>query len=100
MARYQRKLPAADPRAARSWVGKFIRDTALDELGLVHDVKQTDAGLRLLAKFPGETESRLIALEPTPDMECLSPGDVRARYRPPTDADQQHIAQLMGRARR
>ena len=99
MARYRRKLPEADPKAARSWVGKFVRDTALAELGLVHEVTQTDAGLRLLARFPGESESRLIALEPTDDMEYLLPGDVRARYRPPTDADQERIAALTGSRR-
>lgn len=99
MARYHNKLSPSDPLAARSWVGKFVRDTIKSELGLVHDVVETDAGLRLLARFPGESVSRHIALEPTSDMLYLLPGDVHARYRPPTEADQERVKALVGSAR-
>jgi hypothetical protein len=94
MARYIRKIPPADKVAARSWIGKFIRDTKLQELGLVHDVVLRDEGLRLLARFPGESVSRPIALETTADMEHLLPGDVRARYRPPTAGDRELLKGL------
>jgi hypothetical protein len=95
MANYKRKIPEADPVAARSWIGKFIRDTKLQELGLVVDVVELkDVGVRLLARFPGEKKGRHIALEATADMEYVMPGDVRARYRPPTDADLERLRSL------
>ena len=94
MGRYIRKLPPADPIAARSWVGKFIRDTKLQKLGYVHDVVLSDEGLRLLARFPNEKQSRPIALETIPNMVCLLPGDVRARYRPPTESDRELLKAL------
>jgi hypothetical protein len=98
MARYKRIVPPADPVAARSWVGKFVRDTKLAQLGFVHDVVSSEVGVRLLARFPGEHESRPIALEATPDMEYLMPGDVRARYRPPTEADRELLAGLAAKS--
>jgi hypothetical protein len=96
MARYQRKIPPADPVAARSWLKQFIRDTKLDQLGLVHNIQEaTDADvLRLVVRFPGENTDRLIALEPTEDMEYIFPEDVRARYRPPTNLDQERLKSL------
>ena len=94
MARYVRIVPPANPIAARSWVGKFIRDTKLQKLGYVHDVVLSDEGLRLLARFPNEKQSRPIALEAVPDMECLLPGEVRARYRPPTADDRELLKAL------
>ena len=100
MARYKRKVPPADPVAARSWIGKFVRDTRLDEMGLVHAVLQVPAGVRLLARFPDEDESRAIALEATPNGEYLLPGDVRARYRPPTDSDREFLKVLAERSHR
>ena len=48
----------------------------------------------LLARFPGERVSRPIALETTADTEHLLPGDVRARYRPPTAGDRELLKGL------
>lgn len=94
MGKYVRKIPPADPAAARSWIGKFVRDTRLTELGLIHGVEMRRDGLRLLARFPRQCRSRAIALEATADGEYLLPGDVRARYRPPTDADRELLKAL------
>jgi hypothetical protein len=95
MSKYKRKIPDADPEAARSWIGKFIRDTKLSELGYVVGVIELkDGSVRLQARFPGEKRDRKIALEPTPNMEYVMPGDVRARYRPPTDADLARVHSL------
>jgi hypothetical protein len=33
-------------------------------------------------------------LETIPNMECLLPGDVRARYRPPTESDRELLKAL------
>jgi hypothetical protein len=54
----------------------------------------------LLARFPEEDESRTIALEPTVNGEYLMPGDVRARYRPPTDDDRAFLKVLAERSHR
>jgi hypothetical protein len=94
MANYVRIVPPADVAAARSWVGKYVRDTKLQELGLVHDAVQLQEGVRLLARFPGEYVSRPIALEAVPNMEYLFPRDVRARYRPLTESDRELIKTL------
>jgi hypothetical protein len=87
MARYQPKLPPPNLANAKSWVGKPIRDAYANELGLVHEVIEDETGLWLLARFPGQTESRKIALEVRPDGEYLYPGSVKGRYRPPSDND-------------
>lgn len=50
--------------------------------------------MRVLARFPGEYVSRTIALEAVPNMEYLFPGDVRARYRPPTETDRELLTAL------
>lgn len=65
-----------------------------NQLGFVHDVVETEDGIRLAARFPGEKEDRLIALEPTDDGEYITPGEVKARYRPPTAADRERLKKL------
>ena len=87
MARYRKKLPPLDINSARSWVGKAIRDAYENLPGIVHDVRETEEGIRLVARFRGEQEDRLIALEPTPDGRYVSPGDLKARYRAMTDEE-------------
>jgi len=79
---------------ASSWKQRWIRDAMANELGFVIDVVETDDGIRLIARFPGESENRLIALEPTADGEFITPGEVKARYRPPTSADLDRLKQL------
>jgi len=69
-------------------------------MGPVHAVLQVPAGVRLLARFPDEDESRDIALEATGNGEYLLPGDVRARYRPPTDDDREFLKVLAERSHR
>lgn len=82
------KTTTPDLRAALSWRGKMIRDTQTNELGLVVDARETEDGVRLVARFPSNPqEERLIALEPTDDLECLVPDMVKARYRPPRRED-------------
>jgi hypothetical protein len=92
----KRKPVPADVQAAGSWIGKPIKDAyTSDSVGLVHGVEESDDGkVRLLARFPGETVSRRILLEvpqDPKDLEFLVPGQVRARYRPLTDADLQRL---------
>jgi len=91
MSRYKPKVPPADPIAAQSWVGKIVRDTKLDVFGLVHGVAQDKEGVRLEARFPGEKRSRKIALEATSDGEYVMPGDVKARYRPPSAEERERL---------
>lgn len=88
MARYEKKLPPPDINSARSWVGRWIRDAYVNVVGLVRDVRETEEGIRLVARFQGEDEDRLIALEPREqDLEYLYPGDAQARYRPMTEQE-------------
>jgi hypothetical protein len=94
MARYQKKLPPPDIKAARSWVGKYIRDAYANQLGIVIGVEESKAGIRLAARFPEEKESRLIALDPQEDQEFISPGSVKARYRPPSRDDRERLEKL------
>jgi hypothetical protein len=91
MGKYQPKTPPPDPRAARSWIKKLIKDARTNTFGLVHSVVENENGLRLVARFPGESTDRLIALEMTADRECLCPGEIRARYRPLTSADRERL---------
>jgi hypothetical protein len=90
--------PADAGRSAASWKGKFIRDAYERKLGLVHTVSEDTLGrFVLLARFPGEVTDRQIYLEPIPgSLEFVSPGHVKARYRPPTDEDREMIARLTG----
>lgn len=87
--------------AARSWINKFVRDMYPEgprlEFGLVRDVS-VDPSVRLLAYFPGESEPRRIALEPTLDGHYLCSRDVKARYRMPSEADLDRLRAL-GRKR-
>lgn len=92
MSRYKPKVPNADLQAARSWIGKPVRDTRLDIFGLVHDVVEDKESVRLLALFPGERNSRKIALEVISNGEYLFPGDAHARYRPLSDDDRERLA--------
>jgi len=94
MARYKPKVPPADPKAVRSWIGKPVKDTKLNEFGLVHDILEQDDKVYILARFPHETESRKIALEPVDNMEYILPGDVRARYRPLSETDRNQLEAL------
>ena len=87
MASYKRKLPPPDPAAARSWIGKPIRDTQTNSVGLVCGIAEIGQDLFLKGRFPGQEEERLIAREPRPDREFLSPGEVKARYRPLTSEE-------------
>lgn len=88
MARYQKKLPPPDLESARSWAGKWIRDAYINIVGVVHDVRETEDGIRLVARFQDEDQDRLIALEPLEgSIDYLLPGDGRARYRPMTDEE-------------
>jgi len=87
MARYRRKLPPPDVNSARSWVGKAIRDAYENRPGLVHDVRETEEGIRLVVRFRDEAEDRLVALEPTADGHYLVPDDPKARYRTLTDQE-------------
>jgi len=79
------KRKAVDIKAARSWKGKIIRDVQVNQLGLIVDAVEKKEGVRLLARFKDiglkQPEERLIALEPTADLECLVPDMVKARYR-------------------
>lgn len=97
MAKYQPQMPAPDIAYARSWIGKVIRDTSLQQLGIVHDVKETKDGIRLIARFPDQKRNRRIALEPIENMEYIYPGDVYARYRPPTEADQDLVKAILAK---
>lgn len=81
-------------RAAASWYGKAIRDVFEKQTGLVHGHVLTDDGsYRLLARFPGESDSRQVALERVSDGHYLDPDDPRARYRPLTADEQATEAQ-------
>lgn len=82
-------------RAAASWYGKAIRDVFEQQVGLVHGHIRTDDGsYRLLARFPGESESRQVALSRVSDGHYLDPDDPRSRYRPLTVAEQNGNASL------
>ncbi len=94
MARYQRKLPPPDIDAARSWIRKPIRDAMENKIGFVVDVAGEEHGIRLVARFPGESEDRLIALAKTDDGNYLMPGEVKARYRPATADDLKRLRAL------
>lgn len=94
MSKYIRKVPPANPAWATSWKGKFIEDTKLGELGLVHDVIAEGGDVRLLARFPREKASRPVGLEVVPDGEYLFPGDARARYRPLAAEGRERLAAL------
>ena len=83
--------PVAAQRAAESWVKRLIRDAYARTLGIVTACEQDDTGeWVLLARFPGESEPRRIYMAPREDkrdLDFISPGAVKARYRPPTDED-------------
>lgn len=82
-------------RAARSWRGKKIRDAKANEIGLAVGALETEEGVRIVARFPSDPKTdRLIALEPTDDLECLVPDMVKARYRAPR---QEEIDALMAK---
>jgi hypothetical protein len=69
-------------KAQSSWRGKFIRDTRVNEYGLVQDVTSQADDILLIAAFPSNPgQKRLISLEPRGDLECLVPTLSRARYR-------------------
>jgi hypothetical protein len=94
--------PAAACKAAESWVGKFIRDAYERQLGVVIGCELDDVSEEwvLLAKFPGENDPRrifLAAREDKRDLNYISPGNVKARYRPPTEDD---IKRLRAMSRR
>ena len=97
MSRYRPKVPPANLVWASSWKGKFIKDTLLDELGLVHEVIGEGGSVRLLARFPRERTSRTVALEAVADGEYIFPGDVRARYRPLDARARKRLAALRRR---
>lgn len=98
MARYQKKLPPPDLTAAKSWVGKPIRDAYKNRLGLVIGVEEKKDGIYLLARFPGQKRNRRIALHPKENNEYIFPGAVKARYRPPSDNDVRRLATLSSRS--
>lgn len=85
-------------RAARSWIRKFVKDAYADDtgkrFGLVHDVEEGEDGVRLLARFPGETSDRRIALEPVVDGHYLFPKDVKSRYRRLSERDVAELKSL------
>jgi len=90
-------LPPADPAAARCWVGLTIKDAyTADSFGVVHGVDEgVDGKARPLVRFAGETADRRVLLQKPDDpadVEFLLPGDARARYRTPTDADERLLA--------
>lgn len=92
------ELPAhADLAAARSWIKKFVKDVYELKYGLVHEVVEDGGTIRLLARFPGESESRRIALEPVSDGHYLYPKDAKARYRRLSETDLEQLRQLAGR---
>ncbi len=98
MSVYKPIVPPANPVWASSWNGKFIKDTRLGELGVVHNVIGDGGGVRLLARFPREKVSRPVALEVVESGEYLFPGDVRARYRPLNTEDRECLASRVRRS--
>lgn len=89
------KTPKADIKSCESWIKKPIRDAYENQLGIVIGVKADHEGRpRLLAMFPGEKRPRQIALEKVPDGHYLLPGDVKARYRPPSHEDREYLRGL------
>jgi hypothetical protein len=87
--------------AARSWIGKLIKDIYPDDphdpkrrFGQVIDANVVDGIVRLQARFAGETEPRLVALEPHDDGHYLYPKDVKARYRRLSELDIKEIKAL------
>ena len=99
-------LPSATQKqqleATKSWVGKFIRDMyPLDDnrqFGLVIDVeaqdKDLEEGPRLIVRFPGEERARRVALSPSRDGHYLYGPDPKARYRLPSEADNERLRAL------
>lgn len=91
-------------RSARSWIRKFVKDAYAEDddkrFGLVHDVVEGPDGIRLLARFPGETTDRRIALEPVADGHYLFPKDVKSRYRRLSERDVVELKLLSARATR
>lgn len=74
-------------RAAKAWVGRWIKDGFENRLGLVRETVIKDEGLFLKAEFVGGEKIRLISLDPRPDGECLTPDMPKARYRPAKDTE-------------
>lgn len=75
-----RKKPKVNIEYARQWRARKVRDTRTNEIGLVIDACETDEGVRLVCYFKSRGKV-LVALERTPDFECLVPDLARARYR-------------------
>jgi S-adenosylmethionine synthetase len=80
--------------AARSWVNKMIKDVDEERYGLVRDVTVREGVVRLVVRFQGEQEDRLVALEFVPDGHYMLPTDARARYRPLARADRELLRKL------
>jgi hypothetical protein len=102
--------PTAAPEltAARSWVKKPLKDAYASKpaegeidarFGWVVDALETEDGVRLVARFPGEEAERLIALEPTVDGHYLYPKDVKSRYRGLSETDRDELKALVAARR-
>lgn len=96
--------PASARRAAESWVGKFIRDAYERQLGVVIGCELDDTSQEwvLLANFPSENQPRRIFLAPREDkrdLNYISPGNVKAKYRPPTEDDLKRLREMLSRRR-
>lgn len=78
-------------RAAKAWVGRWIKDGFENRLGLVRETVTEEGQLYLKAEFIGNDSPRLISLDPRPDGECLTPEMPKARYRPASDDDLENL---------
>ena len=89
-------------KAASSWVGKIIRDSFENILGLVIGTEWDGDNLFLQVRFPGEKTFRKVYLDPRPDGNCLTPDMPKARYRPPRPEDLEKLKQqrLANKAKR
>lgn len=90
MAYQAKAFSQVDPKALASWVGTFLRDTTLGDIGIVQAVDAESEPASLKVAFPGDTEFRSIAIEPLTDsLEYVCLDDVRGRYRRPTPSELQ-----------
>lgn len=78
-------------KAASSWVGKIVRDSFENILGLVVGTDWDKNNLFLQVRFLGEPKARKVYLDPRPDGNCLTPDMPKARYRPPRPEDLQKL---------
>lgn len=95
--------PVAARKAAESWVRKFIRDAYERQIGMVTSCEEINGEWVLLARFPDEAQPRRIWMSPRPDkrnLDFISPGSVKARYRPPTEEDLARVKALLHGAQR